>query len=50
MTIEKPILSPSNENVEETLFFAYFDVDFSLEIEVTMTNMHQFLVPRENYP
>ena len=50
MTIEKPILSPSNENVEETLFPADFNVDFSLEIEVTMTNMHQFLVPGGNYP
>ena len=35
ITTEKPILSPSNENVEETLFPVDFDVNFSLEIEVT---------------
>ena len=27
ITAEKPILSPSNENVEETLFLVDFDVD-----------------------
>ena len=50
ITTEKPILSPSNENVEETLFPVDFDVNFSLEIEVTVANMHQFVVPGENYP
>ena len=49
ITAEKPILSPSNENVEETLFPVDFDVDSSLEIEVTLTNMHQFVVPGEKY-
>ena len=43
ITTEKPMLSPSNENVEETLFPVDFDVDSSLEIEVTLTNMHQFV-------
>ena len=37
---EKTILSPSIENVEQTLFPVGFDVDFSLGIEVTLTNMH----------
>ena len=32
ITIEKPILSPSNENMEETLFPVDFDVDSSLGI------------------
>ena len=50
ITAEKPILSPSNENVEETLFPVDFDVDSSLEIELTLTNMHQFVVPGEKYP
>ena len=50
ITTEKPILSPSNENVEETLFPVDFDVDSSLEIEVTLTNTHQFVVPGEKYP
>ena len=36
---EKTILSPSIENVEQTLFPVGFDVDFSLGIEVTLTNM-----------
>ena len=40
ITTEKPVLSPSNENVKETLFPVDFDVDSSLEIEVTLTNMH----------
>ena len=43
ITTEKPMLSPSNEIVEETLFPVDFDVDSSLEIEVTLTNMHQFV-------
>ena len=43
ITTEKPMLSPSNENVEETLFPVDFDADSSLEIEVTLTNMHQFV-------
>ena len=47
---EKPILSPSNKNVEETLFPIDFDVDSLLEIEVTLTNMHQSAVPGEKYP
>ena len=50
ITTEEPILSPSNENVEETLFHVDFDVDPSLEIEVMMTNMHRFVVPGEKYP
>ena len=50
ITTEKPILSPSNENVEETLFPVDFDVDSSFEIEVMLTNMHQFVVPGEKYP
>ena len=50
ITTEKPILSPSNENVEETLFPVDFDVDSSLEIKVTLTNMHQHVVPGEKYP
>ena len=50
ITTEKPVLSPSNENVKETLFPVDFDVDSSLEIEVTLTNMHQFVVPGEKYP
>ena len=45
ITTEKPILSPRNENVEQTLFPVDFDVDFSLEIEVTLINKHQFVVP-----
>ena len=49
ITTEKPVLSPSNENVKETLFPVDFDVDSSLEIEVTLTNMHQFGVPGEKY-
>ena len=36
--------------MKETLFPADFDVDSSLEIEVTLTNMHQFVVPGEKYP
>ena len=47
---ERPILSPSNENVKETLFPIDFDVDSSLEIEVTLTNMHRFVVPGAKYP
>ena len=47
---EKPVLSPSNENVKEALFPADFDVDSSLEIEVMLTNMHQFVVPGQKYP
>ena len=43
ITTEKPMLSPSNENVEETLFSVDFDVDSSLEIEVTLTSMRQFV-------
>ena len=50
ITTEKPILSPRNENVEETLFPVDFDVDSWLEIEVMLTNMHQFVVPGEKYP
>ena len=50
ITTEKPILSPSNENMEETMFPVDFDVDSSLEIEVMLTNMHQFVVPGEKYP
>ena len=50
ITTEKPILSPSNENVEKTLFPVDFDVDSSLEIKVTLTNMHQYVVPGEKYP
>ena len=45
ITTEKPILSPRNENVEQTLFPVDFDVDFSLKIEVTLINKHQFVVP-----
>ena len=33
ITTEKPMLSPSNENVEETLFPVDFDVESSLEME-----------------
>ena len=40
ITTEKPILSPSNENMEETMFPVDFEVDSSLEIEVMLTNMH----------
>ena len=50
ITTEKPILSPSNENVEETLFPVELDIDSSLEIEVTLRNMHQFVGPGEKYP
>ena len=50
VTTEKPMLSPRNENVEETLFSVDFDVHSSLEIEVTLTNKHQFVVPGEKYP
>ena len=50
ITIEEPILSPRNENVEETLFPVDFDIDSSLEIEATLTNKHQFVVPDEKYP
>ena len=50
ITTEKPILSPRNENVEETLFPVDFDVDSSLEIELTLTNKHQLVVPGEKYP
>ena len=28
----------------------YFDVDFTLEMKVTLTNMHQFVLPGEKYP
>lgn len=42
---EKTILSPSIENVEQTLFPVDFDFDLSLKIEVTLTNNHQFVVP-----
>ena len=45
ITTEKPILSPRNENVEQTLFPVDFDFDLSLKIEVTLTNNHQFVVP-----
>ena len=44
------MLSPSNENVKETVFPVDCDVDSSLEIEVTMANMHQFVVRGEKYP
>ena len=47
---EKAMLSPSNENVKETVLPVDCDVDSSLEIEVTMANMHQFVVPGEKYP
>ena len=47
---EKAVLSPSNENVKETVFPVDCYVDSSLEIEVTMANMHQFVVPGEKYP
>ena len=50
ITTEKPILSPRNENVEETLFPVDFDVDSSLEIELTLTNKLQLVVPGEKYP
>ena len=50
ITTEKPILSTRNKNVEGTLFLVDFDVDFSLEIEVTLTNKHQFVVPGKKYP
>ena len=50
ITTEKPILSQRNENVEETLFPLDFDVDFSLEIEVTLTNKHQLVVTGDKYP
>ena len=50
ITTEKPILSPSNENEEETLFPVHFDVESSLEMEVMLSNMHQFVVPGEKYP
>ena len=50
ITTEKPILSPNNENVQETLFPVDFDVDASLEIEITLTNMYQFVVPGERSP
>ena len=43
-------ISPSNENVEKTLFPVDFDFDSSLVIEVTLTKMHQFVVPGEKYP
>ena len=44
------MLSPSNENVKETVFPVDCDVNSSLEIEVTMVNMHLFVVPGEKYP
>ena len=44
------MLSSSNENVKETVFPVDCDVDSSLEIEVTMANMHQFVVRGEKYP
>ena len=47
ITTEK--LSPNKENMEETLFPVDFDVDSSLEIKVTLTNMHQFVVSGEKY-
>ena len=47
---EKAMLSPSNENVKEIVFPVDCDVDSSLEIEVTMANMHQFVVHGEKYP
>ena len=47
---EKPIISPRNENVAETLFPVDFDVNSSLETDVTLTNTHQFVVPGEKYP
>ena len=50
ITSEKSILSPSNENVQETLFPVDFDVDSSLEIEITLTKMYQFVVPRKRSP
>ena len=50
ITTEKSILSPSNENVQETLFPVDFDVDSSLEVEITLTNMYQFVVPGERSP
>ena len=36
--------------MEETLFPIDFHVDSSLEIEVTLTNKHQSVVPGEKYP
>ena len=50
ITTEKPILSPRNKNVEETLFLVDFDVDSSLEIELTPTNKHQLVFSGEKYP
>ena len=50
ITTEKPILSTRNKNMEGTLLLVDFDVDFSLEIEVTLTNKHQFVVPSKRYP
>ena len=47
---EKAMLSPSNENGKEIVFPVDCDVDSSLEIEVTMANMHQFVVHGEKYP
>ena len=40
ITTKKPILSPSSEKVEETLFPVDSDVDPSLEIKVKLVNMH----------
>ena len=50
ITTKKPILSPSSEKVEETLFPVDSDVDPSLEIKVKLVNMHQLVVPGEKYP
>ena len=36
--------------MEKTLFPVDFDFDSSLVIEVTLTKMHQFVVPGEKYP
>ena len=36
--------------MKETVFPVDCDVDSSLEIEVAMANMHQFVVPGEKYP
>ena len=50
LTTENKNLSHSNEKVLEILFLVDFDVDYPLEIEITLTNIHQFVVPSKKYP
>ena len=50
LTTENKNLSHSNEKVLEILFLVDFDVDYPLEIEITLTNIHQFVDPSKKYP